>query len=340
MYSELKKIIHNISENTGIHLSVYTADGKPLFAEGYSVSKDFNGIEQDDASDMTKFRAQYRDVQYIFSIPGTGSVQKNYAYLLADMIENSASRAVNLPKGEFIRRILLGECAASDIQKYRVKYSVPELPCFALAVSPEGKISDALTLLSQYTDNGADCAVSISGKLCAVVKFMGEDSEYQSAVDFATFLGRSLYEELGVRAHIGVGGTFRRFDDVGISYQQASTALRMSSVFKSKGFVHSYREFVLIKMLEEMPESKLSEYLSILLEGDAKELLKDEDMVNTAEEFLDKSLNVSETSRTLYMHRNTLMYRLDKIERVMGLNLRKFSDAVTFRLITILNKLV
>ena len=63
-------------------------------------------------------------------------------------------------------------------------------------------------------------------------------------------------------------------------------------------------------------------------------------MVNTAEEFLERSLNVSETSRTLYMHRNTLMYRLDKIERVTGLNLRKFSDAVTFRLIPILNKLV
>ena len=63
-------------------------------------------------------------------------------------------------------------------------------------------------------------------------------------------------------------------------------------------------------------------------------------MVNTAEEFLENSLNVSETSRNLFMHRNTLMYRLDKIERVMGLNLRKFSDAVTFRIITILFKLV
>ena len=63
-------------------------------------------------------------------------------------------------------------------------------------------------------------------------------------------------------------------------------------------------------------------------------------MLGTAEEFLDNSLNVSETSRNLFMHRNTLMYRLDKIERMTGLNLRKFSDAVTFRIITILNRLV
>lgn len=104
--------------------------------------------------------------------------------------------------------------------------------------------------------------------------------------------------------------------------------------------MHTYREFILIKMLEDIPEGKLGDYLSVLLDKEAKELLRDEEMVNTAEEFLENSLNVSETSRNLFMHRNTLMYRLDKIERVMGLNLRKFSDAVTFRIITILFKLV
>ncbi|MGN0822616.1 MAG: PucR family transcriptional regulator, partial [Candidatus Gallimonas sp.] len=63
-------------------------------------------------------------------------------------------------------------------------------------------------------------------------------------------------------------------------------------------------------------------------------------MLGTAEEFLENSLNVSETSRNLYMHRNTLTYRLDKIERITGLNIRKFSDAVSFRVISILYKLI
>ena len=89
-----------------------------------------------------------------------------------------------------------------------------------------------------------------------------------------------------------------------------------------------------------MPAARRAEYLSVLLDGEARELLKDEDLAGTAEEFLGNDLNVSETSRNLYMHRNTLMYRLDKLERMTGLNLRKFSDAVTFRVITILNRLV
>ena len=72
-------------------------------------------------------------------------------------------------------------------------------------------------------------------------------------------------------------------------------------------------------------------------ETDIQAIMIDNKTINQR---IENSLNVSETSRNLFMHRNTLMYRLDKIERVMGLNLRKFSDAVTFRIITILFKLV
>jgi carbohydrate diacid regulator len=93
-------------------------------------------------------------------------------------------------------------------------------------------------------------------------------------------------------------------------------------------------------MLEDLPKYKLNENLAILLDAGAKEIFTDEEMLNTAEEFLENSLNVSETSRKLYLHRNTLTYRLDKIEKATGLNIRKFSDAVTFRLITILSGLI
>ena len=68
--------------------------------------------------------------------------------------------------------------------------------------------------------------------------------------------------------------------------------------------------------------------------------MDDHELMNTAEEFLKNSLNISETSRSMYMHRNTLIYRLDKIEKATGLNLRHFNDAVAFRLLTVLNKLV
>jgi carbohydrate diacid regulator len=93
-------------------------------------------------------------------------------------------------------------------------------------------------------------------------------------------------------------------------------------------------------MLEDIPNSKLAEYQAELMDDYSKEILEDEEMVGTAEEFLRCSLNVSETSRNLYMHRNTLLYRLDKIERATGLNIRLFPDAVSFRVLMILHKLL
>ncbi len=82
------------------------------------------------------------------------------------------------------------------------------------------------------------------------------------------------------------------------------------------------------------------EYLAELSDERSREVFEDEEMLNTAESFLQSSLNVSETSRNLYMHRNTLLYRLDKIEKITGLNIRSFSDAVSFRVLTILYRLL
>ena len=341
MYSELKTSIQSVYQKTGIDVFLFSPEGKFLFSAAGEkppfAFRRFGGVLQADGA--TFFKVLHRGAEYVCAIQWAGPVEKNYAVFLSDAIENTAGKSLNLPRGEFIRRILLGECSADDVQTYAIKYSVPESPCFALAVSSDLKAGELMSFLTQYAGEEADTAVAVTGKDCSFIKFMDEDTEYQSSADFANFLARSLLEEVGVKVRIGVGGTVRHFEEIASSYRQANTALRMSGIFNSGGEVHTYREFVLVKMLEDLPEAKLGEYLSILLDGEAKELLKDEDMVNTAEEFLENNLNVSETARNLYMHRNTLMYRLDKIERVMGLNLRNFSDAVTFRVITILYKL-
>ena len=77
MISELRKIVQNISDGTGISVSIYSADGKPLAGTGRSVSPEFSGIFQDERTNLTLFKILYRSVQYICSLEGTGVVQKN-----------------------------------------------------------------------------------------------------------------------------------------------------------------------------------------------------------------------------------------------------------------------
>ena len=339
MNAELRKVIQRIRENTGIELSVFTGGGHRLVGECPSCPVAAEGIVQNE-SGYTYFTAVCAGEPYVFALEGAGETQKNYAYLLAGLVENAGRQTGDLPQQELLRRILLGECAAEDVRKYCAKYSVPNRACCALYAAYTGDTADVAALLSQYAESEADFAVALGSDGCAFVRFIDESSEYPSAADFAQFLARSMEEELGIGAQIGVGCDVRNFEQIARSFRQASAALRMSGICNSKGRVHTYREFMLIKMLEDLPAEKRAEYLAGLLDGDARDILDDEEMINTAEEFLENNLNVSETSRTLYMHRNTLMYRLDKLERVTGLNLRKFSDAVTFRVITILNRLV
>ena len=104
------------------------------------------------------------------------------------------------------------------------------------------------------------------------------------------------------------------------------------------GSASNYIDERYIKLTEEISQIKLSELLSAITTPESKEVLNDEELLETAENFLSNDLNVSETSRVINVHRNTLMYRLDKIEKITGLDIRKFNDALDFRLISILYK--
>ena len=304
-----------------------------------SCDRQFEGVTDD--GNNTFFRFLYKNIGDIGVLKGTGAVQRNYAALLPAYIESFAEKEADLSKTEYLKRILLGECSSAGIYKYMTKFSVGKASCFALALYVPRLMEEVISLVAQYGGNSLDTVVTVDERNCVLVKFAGEEeSEYQSPTDYAEFLAQSLKEELGLDVKVGVGSTVKGLKDIALSYSQAAGALRYAGVFASKGNVHSYKEYMLVKMLEDVPESKLAEYLGELTDENAKEIFEDEEMVNTAEEFLQSSLNVSETSRNLYMHRNTLLYRLDKIEKATGLNIRQFPDAVSFRVLTVLYKLL
>jgi carbohydrate diacid regulator len=221
------------------------------------------------------------------------------------------------------------------------RFSVRAAACFVLAIRANGRMDDILALIEQYGGNSLDTIVKMDEKNCVLVKYLSEEeNDYRSTVDYADFLVQSLREEIGAEVTVGVGGKVRELKDVAFSFEQATAALRYAESFGGQGSVHSYREFMLVKILEGIPETKLSEYLAELMDESTEEIFEDEEMLGTAEAFLESSLNVSETARNLYMHRNTLLYRLDKIEKATGLNIRLFSDAVCFRVLTAIYKLL
>lgn len=335
--TELEKIIQQTSQTLNVNFTFYAENSRPK--NGVICDKQFEGVTDDGT--YTFFRFTFKNTGYIGVLEGATQTEKNYAALLPSYIESFIEREAELSKSEYLKRILLGECSSLGVYKYAMKYSVRGYACFALVLRIPKLMEDTIEVIRQYGGNSLDVAVQMSEDTCALVRFMDKtENDYRSAVDYAEFLVQSLKEELGLNVSVGVGSTEYEIKDIMHSYARAENALRYADVFEVKGNVHSYRDFLLVRMLEELPENKLVDYLADLTDENFREIFEDEEMLGTAEEFLRSSLNVSETSRNLYMHRNTLLYRLDKIEKATGLNIRSFTDAVSFRVLTVLHRLL
>lgn len=345
---ELIRIIGFVKDKTGKEVRVYSESGDKFYStidteilERYAGV--VRGVEVDESKGKTYFYFKHNAVRYTGYIDGVEASDRSLAALMAVLLENGAVREKPTNKEESLKRAILGESNAISIQKTMSKYSIPDLPCSAVAITaPIGKVSDLINFMENFKTDEKDICVAIDEFTCAYVRFSksSQDGEYRSLADYGSLLVQTVHEELGFFVKVGVGSPVSGFAECAVSYQHALTAIRMSGIFSEKSSVATYKEYVLVKMLEDLPKYKLQEYLEILEDPEAKSMFADSEMVITAEEFLQTSLNVSETSRNLYMHRNTLMYRLDKIERATGLDIRKFQDAMTFRLIMILHKLL
>lgn len=335
--TELEKIIKETEEKLNVRIAFYPEKSRPVNLP--ACDRAFEGIADDGSH--TFFRFSFRSTGYIGVLYGATEAEKNYAALLPAYIESFTEKEADLSKTEYLKRILLGECSSLGVYKYATKFSVRGSACFAIVIRVPKMMQETLAVIEQYGGNSLDTVLQMSEDECVLVKFIDRaENEYQSSVDYAEFLAQSLKEELGLTVTVGVGSTEHELKDVSHSYARACNALRYADVFEARGNVHSYREFILIKMMEEIPDNKLEEYLADLTDERFREIFEDEEMLGTAEEFLRSSLNVSETSRNLYMHRNTLLYRLDKIEKATGLNIRSFSDAVSFRVLTVIHRLL
>ncbi len=344
MDADIKVFIGNIKEKTGIAFSIYKANGEFVGGSGTiykNIPKSVHGIVVDVDNDRTLFQISYKNKNFIGCLDGASVEQKNYAYLISELAENSFFKESGLSKADFFKAILFGEANHSQISRYMKKYGIKDHTSCVFLIGVNSEHVDEIKEVLSTCAEPNDLAIKIDDEQLAFVKFLIEENgDYQSPTEFAEFLKQSIYEEIGANVKIAIGSTVKAIADLTVSFTQAISAYRMYSIINPKGDIHSYKDYLLIKMLEDLPKYKLNENLELLMDTDAKEIFNDEEMLNTAEEFLESSLNTSETSRKLYLHRNTLIYRLDKIEKATGLNIRKFSDAITFRLITILSRLV
>ena len=231
--------------------------------------------------------------------------------------------------------------------------SLPQDRTFAL----KNKFINAdfsFSLITFLTERGQKELSALVRELCApgdylfcpdknstvLLKKSTDFTDYRSVNEFAETVAENIREEMNIDFKIGIGGETRDFNDLAEVYGQSLAAVKIGKTVSMPRAVYSYKQYLLIKLIGDLPPQMLKRYLDLLLDKNAYEILDDTEIMNTADVFMSNSLNISETSRVMYIHRNTLIYRLDKIEKSTGLDIRNFNDAVTFRLMEIVYKIV
>lgn len=351
MLKAILDVIMPIQESTGLEIDIFTPKGERLVStQDQKPSYHFDmSVEQllkndsiflDKAKNITYFLVQLLNKEYIGVIMGANEVSKNYAFMVARLLESSfKTDGNNLNKQDFYKELLIGSLESSKIISYKEKYNLLDQSFYVINILCQSKdIKDILEFLNELLRE-PDIIVPMQEANIAVLKTCGVDDDYQSAGEFARMVVDNIQQELSKTVYIGVGGIAQDYISIPAMYSQSISAVRLGKLIEESSRVYSYKDYLLIKLLEDLPQDKVNQYLNMSLDKSALAVLKDRELMETADQFLNNSLNISETARIMYMHRNTLIYRLDKIEKMTGLNLRKFSDAMVFRTLNILYKL-
>ena len=167
-------------------------------------------------------------------------------------------------------------------------------------------------------------STGINGTTPVIFSIKSDDANNQPLIDT---LGLDREND----THIAYGTIVSELKEVSRSYKEARMALDVGKIFYSDKNVVAYNRLGIGRLIYQLPLPLCQMFIREIFDGKSPDDL-DEETLSTINKFFDNSLNVSETSRQLYIHRNTLVYRLDKLQKTTGLDLRVFDDAITFKI--------
>lgn len=176
-----------------------------------------------------------------------------------------------------------------------------------------------------------DSLIPMKRDQVVLLKELNESDPEEESEEYAMALRETMESETGMLPVIAMGQVVNGMQKVRESYLQALQALEAGSRFYPKESVYVYDHLILEIFLDGLPEESLEPWRKRFRSPAVQKVMTDE-MMETVRMFFRLDLNISDTARQLFIHRNTLNYRLEKIQRVTGLDLRKFEDAVIFRL--------
>jgi carbohydrate diacid regulator len=165
-----------------------------------------------------------------------------------------------------------------------------------------------------------------------LIKTLSKGQSYDEVHRIATTIVDMMNTEAMLNVRVAYGAIVDELKDLSKSYKEAKMALEVGKIFYAEKRVNAYNTLGIGRLIYQLPESLCRLFIDEIFGDNEVPDDLDEETLNTINKFFENNLNVSETSRQLFVHRNTLVYRIEKLEKSCGLDVRKFDDALTFKI--------
>ncbi len=241
----------------------------------------------------------------------------------------------DLNRNIFIKDVLLGNLLSVDMHSQAKRLHIEAKPRVCYVIDTGSKSTElVMELVKNLSDlKAGDFVTTVDEHSVVLVKDVSnEDASEEDLEDIAKGLVDSLHMEAMVKVRVGYGNIVTEISEIAQSFQEAKMALQVGKVFYAEKDTISYGKLGIGRLIYQLPMSLCNMFIKEVFGNEIPEVLEDEEAMSTIAKFFENNLNISETARQLYVHRNTLVYRLERIEKEIGLDIRKFDDAMTFRI--------
>ncbi|NSG39844.1 CdaR family transcriptional regulator [Blautia obeum] len=237
-------------------------------------------------------------------------------------------------KNAFMQKLLLGSYSEVEAFNRAKKLHISSSCQRAVFLVETRQAGDehALTMIRNiFSARTHDFITSVDDKGIIIVRELVSTETYENLEATAHMLVDMLGAEAMTQAWVAYSNVANGLRDLANAYKEARMALEIGKIFYSERNVFGYRKLGIGRLIYQLPEEVCEMFIEEIFDGESLDAI-DGETLNIIRTFFENNLNLSETSRQLYVHRNTLVYRFEKIQKRFGLDLRSFEDALTFKI--------
>lgn len=340
---KIQTVLEEIREISHIELALYTEKGKQVAAT-FQPQEDMEEAVISFAKSMAE--SQMLSNCHFFKVVIDGAVEyilltkavSEDAYMIGKLavcqIRNMvAMHMEQFDRNSFMQNILLGNMLVVDMYNKAQKLHIEQTERVVFVIDLKDKRDTTVMEMVKnlFVNKTKDFVTELDEQSIILVKDTKDYKTEEELEKLARTIVDNLHAEAMVKVRVGYGNRVLYLQDITKSYQEAKMALEVGHIFYAEKEVISYGNLGIGRLIYQLPMSLCEMFIQEVFGDEIPDVFQEETLT-TIQKFFENNLNISETARQLYVHRNTLVYRLERLEKIIGLDIRRFDDAMTFKI--------